>query len=296
MLSYRHAFHAGNHADVLKHLTLCSCLEHLKKKATPFLYADTHAGAGLYRLDRGYAAETREWESGVARLNQAEAAATPAAMPAAVRAYLDVLAGAHGGTGSERGESPADAPPAEYPGSPELARRLLRPQDRGALWELHPTDAELLKERFSVDRRFRVFAADGIAGLRSVLPPPSRRGLVLTDPSYEVKDDYERVPAMLSDALRRFATGVYIVWYPLLGREDAMALPGRLMSLYRGTRCTAELRVLKSTGSERGLYGSGLAVFNPPWTLRADLEASLPYLAELLGGPDGTWMLNWEEK
>ncbi len=282
MLSYRHAYHAGNHADVLKHLVLLSCLAHLGKKETPFRYVDTHAGAGAFTLSEGYAAEREEWRNGAERLR---AFADSGGAPRAVADYLALLEAYRAKEG-----------PASYPGSPAIASSLLRDGDQGFLFELHPTDHAALAERFVKDRRIRVRRADGLSGLRALLPPPSRRAIVLIDPSYEVKNEYDAVVATLSDALRRFASGIYIVWYPLLEREEARALPDRIMSLHSRSRCAAALRVKRERDDGRGMCGSGLLVLNPPWTLKAVLEETLPYLVRALGEDDAGSTLLWEEK
>jgi 23S rRNA (adenine2030-N6)-methyltransferase len=278
MLSYRHAFHAGNAADVLKHSVLIFCLEYLARKEKPLLCVDTHAGAGGYRLHEGYAAQKREWETGVGRLPALESP------PPLLRRYLEICLPA--GTGNA---------PAEYPGSPAIMARLLRPADRLVCFELHPADyaacAALLADRAEVRR------ADGFAGLTGLLPPPSRRGLILIDPPYEVKEDYARVSETTARALRRFATGTYLIWYPLLRNPPAGAagLPARLLEQYNGSRCRVELYTAAPDAppenSPRGMYGSGLAIYNPPWTLRAALEESLPALAALVGRGNGGWKI-----
>ncbi len=275
MLSYRHGFHAGNHADVLKHLVLIDCLDRLVKKDKPLLYVDTHAGAGSYRLHEGYAAMNEEWAGGIARLASSTAAGT---VPPTVARYLSVI-------------SEYAAPESAYPGSPMLAATLLRAHDRLVLFELHPSDSAPLSGLFAADRRVEVRTADGFAGLRSLLPPPSRRALILTDPSYELAEDYERVVASMGDALRRFATGVYLIWYPLLERDEARALPGRLHDL-ADTWLDVRLRIRSSLPGERGMAGSGMVVINPPWQLVDSLATALPRLSETLGVDQGaSWSI-----
>jgi 23S rRNA (adenine2030-N6)-methyltransferase len=207
-----------------------------------------------------------------------------------------------------------------YPGSPALLQRLLRKQDRAVCFELHPTDFTVLEENFAADRRFRLLREDGFLGLKALLPPPSRRGGVFIDPPYEIKSDYTMVPEYLAEALRRFPTGLYITWYPLLGQRggaetddgavtvsggEGAALRETLFGLYDGNRCAVELRTARppvlpsalptipGTASSR-MYGSGLVIYNPPWTLRKALEESLPVLASILGGEQGEWELRWE--
>jgi 23S rRNA (adenine2030-N6)-methyltransferase len=292
MLSYRHGFHAGNPADVFKHAVLLSCLDYLAKKPKPFLYVDTHAGAGFYRLDQGFAALNREWEEGIGRLLPAgEGEGREGAMIARYREAAGKFYDAgYAGTGCA--------------GSPLLAAERLRKEDRACCFELHPADFAALAARLGGDRRFRLRKEDGLGGLRSLLPPASRRGLVFIDPSYELKDDYRRLVSALEEALGRFPGGVYIIWYPLLLKRGAKDPPPEygknLLALHRGSRCRAELRFdppapSPAGGPGRRLYGSGLAVFNPPWTLKGELEEGLPVMAERLGKGKGTWELNWEE-
>ncbi len=282
MLSYRHAFHAGNHADVFKHLALAECLRLLSRKDKGFLVADTHAGAGAYALAEGYAAQNEEWAAGVGRLRSAR---DGQALPGAVGAYLDLVDAFSASEG--RGDG------ARYPGSPAIIAGVLRPQDRAVFCELHPADRELLAARFAADVRVRVRGEDGFAALKALLPPPTRRGLVFIDPSYELAEDYARVPAALSDGLRRFGTGTFIVWYPLLERPEALALGAALRAAAAGRPALdAALRVRSSAPGERGMAGSGLFVVNPPWTLNETLRDCLPFLARALAADDGAdWTL-----
>lgn len=268
MLGYRHAFHAGNHADILKHLVLYHCLRYMSRKPKPLLYLDTHAGAGAYRLEEGYAALNREWESGIRRLSGNGSASAP---PDSVAEYVEFI------------EDYGQAHPGEYPGSPALAAALLRPGDRLVLREIHPADLGELRTRFAGDGRVDVQGTDGFASVRAVLPPPSRRGLVLLDPPYELAPDYDRVVEALADALGRFETGTCLVWYPLLERPEARALPVRLSSLTTRSKLSAELHIRGIGPGDRGLAGSGIFVANPPWPLESVLRASLPFLAEVLG-------------
>jgi 23S rRNA (adenine2030-N6)-methyltransferase len=276
VLSYRHGFHAGNHADVLKHIVLMDCIQKLMKKDVPLLYVDTHAGAGSYLLREGYAAMNEEWAGGIERLASfAGSSNSTSTVPEAVTAYLALV----------RGYAPA------YPGSPMLASRLLRRQDRLALFELHPSDFEPLSTLFSDDNRVQVRNADGFDGLRGLLPPVSRRGLVFIDPSYELAADYDRVVAAVGEALRRFSSGVYITWYPLLEREEARELPARLVQLAVKS-LDVKLRVRSSLPGERGMSGSGLVVLNPPWQLKEMLDELLPWLTSALGEDEGaSWSL-----
>ncbi|OHE67111.1 MAG: hypothetical protein A2Z99_12970 [Treponema sp. GWB1_62_6] len=275
MLSYRHAFHAGNHADVLKHTILVFCLEYMNRKDTPWLYIDTHSGAPSYSLLGSYAAMTGESEAGIARLR---AFARDDPPPPAVADYLRAV--------EAYGRAWGD----EYPGSPSIAAEVLREEDRAVFFELHPTDYAPLERRFEPFRRVRTRMEDGFSGLKSVLPPPSRRALVLIDPPYELKEDYGRVVDSLKSALARFATGVYLVWYPVLDRSEARDLPSALMDLAQGEAYRAELRVRTLEDGERGMAGSGLVVMNPPWKLAEAIDETLPYLARALGnGREAGW-------
>ncbi|MBM4190435.1 MAG: 23S rRNA (adenine(2030)-N(6))-methyltransferase RlmJ, partial [Betaproteobacteria bacterium] len=264
MLSYRHAFHAGNHADVLKHLVLVRLLRYLNQKDKPYWYIDTHAGAGVYGLDAGYSTKNAEHEQGIARLwKQTD-------LPEPLADYVDLI----------RALNPSGDLKL-YPGSPYLARQLLRPEDRMRLFELHTTDIELLGRTFQGQRRVQVTLGNGFAGLKSLLPPPPRRALTLIDPSYEERSDYLHVVEALKDSLKRFATGIYAIWYPLLGRADAQRLPERLRGVAQSW-LDVRLEVYKPVVGEYGMYGSGLVIINPPWTLEAELRACLPLLKDLL--------------
>jgi 23S rRNA (adenine2030-N6)-methyltransferase len=266
MLGYRHAFHAGNHADVLKHVVLLQLVDYLATKDKPFWYIDTHAGAGRYTLTQGYAAEKREYVDGVEKLWNA------GVLPEALARYVELV----------RALNPHHRLK-YYPGSPWIARMRMRPQDRLWLHELHPADYALLEHEFAAGPvPARVLNEDGYAGLRALLPPEPRRALVLIDPSYELREDYVRLLDALRQALRRFATGVFMVWYPMIPRRESRELPGRLATLAPGSWLRAEL-VVCAADAAHGLYGSGVFVVNPPWTLRAALEESLPRLTMLLG-------------
>lgn len=284
MLSYRHAFHAGNHADVLKHVVTMQLLRYLGQKDTPYMYIDTHAGAGVYALDSQYAAKNAEYETGIGRLWDRKD------LPAPLAEYVQLVK-AMNPSGKMR----------HYPGSPYLAERTMREEDRIRLFELHPTEIRVLEENFRKQqahaaaqgqrpargKRVMVLKGDGFAGLKALLPPPSRRGLVLIDPPYEVKDDYRQVTDTLKDALSRFATGTYAVWYPLLQRIESRRLPEKLKQLPANNW----LNVTLSTGSPSpdgfGLKGSGMFVLNPPWTLEPMLREVMPYLAKVLGTDAG---------
>ena len=275
MLSYRHAYHAGNHADVLKHLILLQIAHYMGEKAAPFWIIDTHAGAGCYTLDAPHAMKLAEWQEGIGRLWQASS------LPPAVADYLDFV----------RMLNP-DGALKHYPGSPWLARQCLRDSDRLRLFELHSSDARLLRENFrTAGRQVNITEGDGLAGLKALLPPPPRRALVLIDPSYETSNDYSAVIKTLQDALTRFATGTYALWYPLLPKREARELPERLKRLGRDSRhkfnwLNASLEVRAPDRQGFGMYGSGMFIINPPWTLEKTLHATLPVLTRLLAQDD----------
>ena len=275
MLSYRHAFHAGNYADVLKHLVQVEILRYLHQKDKPFVYIDTHAGAGLYALDSAAAEKTAEYRDGIGRLQGCD---WPALQP-----YLNVVAQL-----SER-----DGQSNLYPGSPAIAQSLLRPQDRAQLYELHPSDHALLSELMQRDRRIRVQQSDGFQGLIASLPPAERRGLVLIDPPYEIKSDYDTVVSTLVKAHKRFATGIYALWYPVVERA-------RIDKLEQALRHSGIPRIqlfelgLSADTDERGMTSAGMIVINPPWKLEAQMNNVLPWLhAKLVPAGIGHTLVNW---
>jgi 23S rRNA (adenine2030-N6)-methyltransferase len=271
MLSYRHAFHAGNHADVLKHFVLVNLFHHLAQKDKPYSFIDTHAGAGAYGLDAGYASQNAEYETGITRLwSQPD-------LPSALKDYVELIR-----TLNPSGKLTL------YPGSPYLASKRLREQDRMRLFELHPTDVDLLGKTFpAAGNKVIVTCGDGFAGLKSLLPPPSRRALVLIDPSYEDKTDYSKVFHALTDSLQRFATGVYMLWRPLLHRPEAQRLNERLTNMKNIAWLDATLSIRPPSRDGFGMHGSGLFIINPPWKLAETLRECLPYLARTLGTEGG---------
>lgn len=283
MFSYRHAFHAGNHADVLKHTVLIAALQHLTEKDAALTVLDTHAGAGLYRLDGDYARTSGEAADGVARLFD------PAApkLAAALQAYVELVRAFNPGRGLR-----------VYPGSPLIAQRLLRAHDRLKLFELHPSDLRALAghtAQLDAGRQLAVLHQDGFAGVRQFLPPPARRAWLLCDPSYEIKSDYGKVVELAADALERFASGAYAFWHPIIPRPEAHELPRRLKAL-AGRAGKAWLHATLTVKSSRlkpgagangqakraGLPASGMFLINPPFTLKAALQAALPQMAQLL--------------
>lgn len=271
MLSYRHAYHAGNHADVLKHLILLQIAQYMGDKPAPFWIIDTHAGAGRYALDSAHASKLAEWRDGIGRLWNASG------LPPAAADYLDFV----------RMLNP-DGELKHYPGSPWLARQMLRDADRLRLYEMHSSDVPLLEACFKgAGRQVNITAGDGFAGLKALLPPPPRRALVLIDPSYETKADYSNVIKALQEALKRFPTGTYALWYPLLLKPEARQLPERLKRLGAASWLNATLEVKAPPRDGFGMYGSGMFIINPPWTLEKMLHETLPPLASLLAQGDG---------
>ena len=285
MLSYRHAFHAGNHADVFKHAIVTHLLDYLTQKDKPFWYIDTHAGAGLYALDEGYATKKSEFETGIAPLWRA--AAEGRALPPLLHDYLDQV----------RTLNP-DGRLRHYPGSPWLAWQMLREHDRLRLFELHSTEIQVLRDNFrGAGRRVMLYDGDGFGGIKAILPPPPRRALVLVDPSYEDKQDYARTVQTVRDGLDRFATGVYAVWYPQVQRREALQLPVQLKGLPLKSWLHVTLTVKRPVEGGLGLDGSGMFIATPPWRLQESLRQAMPVLVDLLGQDDGAgFMLEAEER
>lgn len=275
MLSYRHAFHAGIHADVFKHLVLTLLVRSLLHKEKPFFYLDTHAGAGRYHLNSEMARKNREYESGISRLWNVE---NP---PEAVREYLAAV----------RTTNPGDDLRV-YPGSPRIVRPFLRERDRMALCELHPTDAKLLAAEFACDRQVRVEHLDGYQGLKALLPPPERRGLVHIDPAYELKDERRRLLDAVKEGYKRWATGLFAVWYPIQDRATADDFLRRFKRLGLPKVLVAEFTVLPDEAFR--LNGSGMIIINPPWRLDEQLNSVLPWLWEKLAvDGQGGWRAEW---
>jgi len=270
MLAYRHAFHAGNHADVLKHTVLTQVLRHMNAKDKSYRLVDTHAGAGGYSLEGRYAQKKGEFEQGIARLWDRDD------LPAAVADYVELV----------RRFNP-DGRLTQYPGSPALAQMLLRAQDQLRLFELHPTDHRILASYLGPLKGAEVYDVDGFDGLKGQVPPSTRRAVVLMDPSYEGNGDYAKVVVALRDAIARFAEGVYVVWYPQVTKLEAAQLPRRLEALAPKGWLHARLSVQQPDRQGFGLAGSGVFVINPPYTLHAQLQRVLPYLTDVLGQYDG---------
>lgn len=277
MLSYRHGFHAGNHADVLKHFILVQLLGHMLQKDKPFWYIDTHAGAAQYALTDSTALKNAEFETGIARLWGGRG------LPKALQAYVAQV----------KLLNPADRKLRTYPGSPQFALQMLRPDDRLRLFEKHSTEIRILQQNLVGDaRRAIAYAGDGFDGLKAMLPPPSRRGLILIDPSYEDKTDYKRTKQTLVDALTRFATGTYAVWYPLVQRRESRQLPNSLKLAGAGDWLNVGLTVKAPAADGYGLHGSGMFIVNPPWTLVGTLRETMPWLVDALAQDhEGTFLL-----
>lgn len=279
MLSYRHAFHAGNHADVLKHFVQVQLHKYMNQKDTAYTYIDTHSGAGVYALDSNYASKNAEYESGIAPLWDCRD------LPEPLADYVDVVR-AMNPSGKLR----------YYPGSPYVAEQMTRSEDRLRLFELHPTDNKVLSENFrkleahkaeqgerARGRRVMIERGDGFLSLKALLPPPSRRALVLIDPPYEVKDDYRRVKDALEEALGRFPTGIYAVWYPVLQRMESRQFADKLKRLPAKEWLNVTLTVSTPTPDGVGLHTSGMFLLNPPYTLEPILRQVMPYLVRVLG-------------
>ncbi len=272
MLSYRHAFHAGNHADVLKHFVLMQTLAYYTQKNKPFWYIDTHAGAGMYSLDSGFATQNAEYKTGIAKLWQADD------LPSELANYVGYIKSLN------QPSNPKTAKLHLYPGSPICAKALLRQDDKMRLFELHPSDFEILRENFRGEQQqVKIDMSNGFAGIKAILPPPTRRAVVLIDPPYEEKQDYNRVVDMLQESLQRFATGTYIIWYPLLQRAEPAQMIDKLKALELKDWMHVSLTVQTPAIDGFGMYGSGLFIVNPPWTLPKILETVMPYLKEKLG-------------
>ncbi len=270
MLSYRHVFHAGNHADVLKHSVLLAVLDYFNQKDKPYWVIDTHAGAGGYRLDAGRAKDHAEHDEGI------DALWSRNDLPPLLARYVEAV----------RIDNP-DGRLNRYPGSPLLTLRALRSSDRLRLFELHPADVKLLGQAMigatpDAQKRVQIKQEDGFAGMKVLLPPPPRRGLVLIDPSYEDKRDYAQVVTALKEGVQRFATGTFMVWYPLLQRNESITLAAKLKKIAPDW-LNVTLTVRAPIKGGMGMHGSGMFIINPPWTLTAELRDTLPWLVAALG-------------
>ncbi len=277
-MNYNHEFHAGNFADVFKHAVLCRILHYLRGKPAAFRVIDTHAGAGVYDLTGEKATRGGEWQAGIGRL---VAAQIPEAVAKLLSPYFEVVRALN-----ERDRLRV------YPGSPALARAWLRPQDRLLACELEPKTAAALRRNLRGDVRIKTLALDGWTALNAYVPPKERRGLVLVDPPFEADNDFSRLASGLAAAHRKWATGIYVLWYPIKGRSmtDAFAKCLRRLGVNKVLR--AEILVAPLSDPSR-LNGAGMVIVNPPWALESELCVLLPVLASILGGGAGTFRLDW---
>jgi 23S rRNA (adenine2030-N6)-methyltransferase len=266
-MNYRHAYHAGNHADVFKHIILARIISYLKSKDKPFAYLDTHAGIGTYDLLSAEAGKTFEWETGIGKMREV----FDHAVEQLIAPYRDVITGLN-----DRARLRF------YPGSPTLAARLSRPRDRLIFNELHPEDAKLAEQQFADDRQVRVTQSDALASIKTTLPFPQRRGLVLIDPPYEVTDETERTLRALAHGYKRMPGAIFALWFPIKGPSFSNAFIESVKQLKTPETLLAELRV-REVIDGGPLAGSGMIIINPPWTLHDELQTLLPALAARLG-------------
>lgn len=277
MLSYRHSFHAGNFADVLKHIVQMLIIESLQQKEKGFYYLDTHAGVGHYRLFSEEAEKTSEYKAGIGRLwDQTE-------MPEEVARYVTLIKKLNYGGKALK----------YYAGSPLIAAHLLRPQDRALLTELHPADFPLLRNNFKEFANVTTKRENGFQQIKATLPPKERRGLILIDPPYELKEDYDLVVNAIEEGVKRFATGIYAIWYPVVLRQQAKRIVKGLENT--GIRKILQIEMaVRPDSDQRGMTASGMIVVNPPWQLEAQMQKILPYLTKTLV-PEGTgsWKVEW---
>ncbi len=278
-MNYRHAYHAGNFADVIKHAILALCIEHLKAKATPFRVIDTHAGIGVYDLQSEAAQKTGEWQDGIGRVVDA---VLPSEISELLLPYLQCVEALK-----------AFKRRHVYPGSPEIARYLTRAEDRMIFVEKHPQDAKKLAENFAFDGRAKVLELDGYLAAKAYVPPKERRGLVIIDPPYEERDEFERLYYAFVDAYRKWPTGMYLLWYPVKNRDETKRFMVSLAEAGIPKILRAELRV-KAVTEQGGLAGSGLMIINPPWKLADELRVLLPWLDGVLKQGEGHgWNVDW---
>ncbi|HFG1936367.1 TPA: 23S rRNA (adenine(2030)-N(6))-methyltransferase RlmJ [Vibrio cholerae] len=275
MLSYRHSFHAGNHADVLKHIVQSLILNSLQQKEKPFVYHDTHSGVGRYDLTHEWSEKTGEYKQGIARVWQQDN------IPAELDSYLDAIRQLNQGETLRY-----------YPGSPRVARAHLREQDRMVLTELHPSDYPLLEQEFHLDRQVSIYKEDGFTRLKASLPPQERRGLVLIDPPYELAKEYRDVVRAIAQSYKRWATGIYAIWYPVVNRCDIDDMLEGLQGLEIRKILQIELGVAPDT-NERGMTASGMIVINPPWTLESQMQTILPFLKQAIAPATGHYKVEW---
>lgn len=274
-MNYRHIYHAGNFADVVKHATFALIIEHLKLKPAPFRVIDTHAGIGLYDLSAIEAEKTGEWRDGIGRLLSER---VPHEIAALLAPYLAAV----------MAENPGWQPGTDltvYPGSPVLARNMLRRGDALVVNELHPEDAETLATVMARDKQAKVLHQDGWTALKAVLPPKERRGVILVDPPFEEPGELARLTSALTDAVRRFATGTFVLWYPIKDQRPVFAFRRELVDGGFEKLLSVELLIKPTTGE--GLAGCGLAILNPPYGLKEKLDVLLPYFAGIFAQAPG---------
>ncbi|TKB51692.1 23S rRNA (adenine(2030)-N(6))-methyltransferase RlmJ [Ferrimonas aestuarii] len=275
MLSYRHSFHAGNHADVLKHTVQALIVESLKRKDKAFMIHDTHSGAGRYDLQSEHAEKTGEYVDGIARIWGEDC-------PKAMHPYLKVVKELNP-SGNLR----------YYPGSPLVSGSLLREQDRMVLTELHPSDFPRLRQEFRGRRQVKLYQEDGYQRLKASLPPKERRGVVLIDPPYELKNEYKDLVKGVKEAVKRWATGTYAIWYPVVRRQEITTLERALERTGIRNILQIELNV-EDDNMDWGMTGSGMIVINPPWTLEEQMQELLPWLTpKLAQSEQANFRLRW---
>lgn len=265
MLSYKHAFHAGNHADVLKHIVLMYSLDYMKRKSKPLMYLDTHAGSGLYSKTSDEALKNKEYENGISAVIDSKK------LPKLVQRYVELVEQCQEENTNE-----------SYPGSPWLAKMLLQSTDCLFLYELHNNEFKALEANMAFVRSCRAFNSDGLKGMVASMPPVQRRGVVLIDPSYELKEDYERVAASIIKAYKRFTSATFLLWYPVVDRDRVDRLEKRLISSGIRNIMLYELAVSEDS-SATGMTGSGMIVINQAWTLKKEMQEVLPFLSKTLG-------------
>lgn len=268
MLSYRHSFHAGNPADIIKHLVLANVLEYMTRKDKPLDYVDTHSGAGFFELSSSDAQKTQEYLDGIAKLWHYRGHND------AIKAFVDLV------------KSFNDDALAFYPGSPKVAEQFLRRQDKGWFFELHPKDSVLLTDNLAHKKSLRVRSEDGFKGLLGLVPPLSRRACVLMDPPYEIKTDYQQAAKMIIKAYKKFNSGTYMIWYPVVDRARIDLLEQTLIESGVSNVQLFELATSADT-QEHGMTASGMIVINAPWTLKATMDSVLPELVEILSDEAG---------
>lgn len=277
MLSYQHIYHAGNFADVHKHVLLCLLLEALSVKEKPFFVLDAFAGRGGYELGSQESAKTGEYHLGIERLwGEAD-------QPSLLNSYLDGVAEFNG--------SDRSSPLTRYPGSPWLIRHLLRGQDRMALCELHPAEFEALRAVIRSEKRVQLLKRDAMEGIRGLLPPKERRGLLLVDPSYESKQEYQSIPEAMIQTYKHWREGIYAIWYPILSAANHE----KLLAALKRSGIRKILNCSLTIDHEReGMFGTGMVVINPPWKLKEQIESVSPYLSNKLSdGEKGNYSVQW---